>query len=71
MKAIDILKPILEAPAVLGQIYTDLASPSVKAIGDALGTVFQYGTNFLLPLKLQNEKLKATFAHNLDIYTDT
>lgn len=68
MKAIDILKPILEAPAVLGQIYTDLASPSVKAIGDALGTVFQYGTNFLLPLKLQNEKLKATFAHNLDIY---
>ena len=68
MNASDIIKAIVNAPAVLGQIYSDLASPSVKAIGDALGTVFEYGTSFLLPLKLQNEKMKATFAHNLDSY---
>lgn len=54
--------------SLLGQIYTDLASPSVKAIGSALGTVFEYCTSFLLPLKLRNEKTKATFTYNLDEY---
>ena len=49
MNASDIIKSIVNAPAVLGQIYSDLAQPSVKAIGDALGTVFEYGTSFLLP----------------------
>ena len=68
MKGSDIIKTIVNSPSILGQIYSDLASPSVKAIGKALGTVFEYGTNFLLPLKLQNEKAKATFAHNLETY---
>lgn len=64
----EIIKSIAGTPSVLSQIYNDLASPSVKAIGNALGTVFEYGTNFLLPLKLKNEKMKATFSHNLDVY---
>lgn len=68
MKDSEITKTIVNSPSILGQIYSDLASPSVKAIGNALGTVFEYGTNFLLPLKLQNEKAKATFAHNLEAY---
>ena len=68
MKGSEIIKTIVESPTILGQIYTDLASPSVKALGDALGTVLEYGSSILLPLKLKNEKAKATFAHNLEVY---
>jgi hypothetical protein len=64
----DLLSSLLAMPELLREIYKDLASPSVKAIGDALGTVFEYGTSFLLPLKLKNEKTKETFAHNLEEY---
>ena len=43
-------------PNILGQVYEDLAQPSVKAVGNALGTVFEFSTSILLPVKLLNEK---------------
>lgn len=59
---------ITGVPDVIGQIYSDLASPSIRAIGDALGTVFEFSTSFLLPVKLLNEKFKANFTRRLSEY---
>ena len=58
---VDIVKA---TPNILGELYQDLAQPSVKAIGNALGTVFEFSTAILLPLKLKNEKLKMNFIKN-------
>ena len=55
-------------PKILEQIYEDLAQPSVKAVGQALGTVFEFSTSLLLPLKLLNEKFKINFTKRLDEY---
>lgn len=35
----SVLDLVKGTPNILGQIYTDLAQPSVKAVGQALGTV--------------------------------
>ena len=53
-KILDLLK---STPNILGQVYADVAQPSVKAIGAALGTVLEFSTSILLPVKLLNEKL--------------
>ena len=58
------------SPNILGQIYKDLAQPSVRAVGSALGTVFEFSTSFLLPVKLLNEKIKLIFTKNLNDYKD-
>ena len=50
----SVLDLVKGTPNILGQIYTDLAQPSVKAVGQALGTVFEFSTSFLLPVKLLN-----------------
>lgn len=55
-------------PNILGQVYEDLAQPSVKAVGNALGTVFEFSTSILLPVKLLNEKFKLNFTKNLNDY---
>lgn len=55
-------------PNILGQVYDDLVKPTVKAIGLALGTVFEFSTSFLLPIKLLNEKIKMNFAKRLNEY---
>ena len=64
---VDIVKA---TPHILGELYQDLAQPSVRAIGKALGTVFEFSTAILLPLKLKNEKLKLNFKKNLDEYKE-
>lgn len=55
---------------VLGQFYQDLAQPSVKAIGQALATVFELCPNSLLSLKLWTEKRKLNFAKRLNEYKE-
>ncbi len=57
-------------PNILGQVYTDLAQPGVKAVGSALGTVFEFSASFLLPIKLLNEKFKLNFTKRLNEYKD-
>lgn len=59
---------VKSTPNILSQIYGDLAKPSVKAIGVALGTVFEFSTSFLLPIKLLNEKFKMNFEKRLNEY---
>lgn len=55
---------------VLGQFYQDLAQPSVKAMGQALATVFELCPNSLLTLKLWTEKRKLNFAKRLNEYKE-
>ena len=64
----SILDLVKGAPNILGQIYEDLAQPSVKAVGQALGTVFEFSTSFLLPVKLLNEKFKMNFKKRITEY---
>lgn len=64
----EIVDVVKETPKVLEQVYVDLAQPSVKAVGLALGTVFEFSTSMLLPLKLLNAKFKLNFAKRLDEY---
>lgn len=66
-KIVDLVKA---TPNILGQIYGDLAQPSVKAIGKVLGTVFEFSTSFLLPVKLLNEKFKLNFTKRLNEYKE-
>ena len=66
-QVLDIIKGV---PNILGMIYQDVAQPSVKAVGDALGTVFEYSTSFLLQLKLRNEKVKLNFTKRLNEYKE-
>lgn len=55
---------------VLNQFYQDLAQPSVRAIGQALYTVFELCPNSLLSLKLWSEKRKINFAKRLNEYKE-
>lgn len=64
----QIAELVKATPNILGQVYEDLAQPSVKAVGNALGTVFEFSTAILLPVKLLNEKFKLNFTKNLNDY---
>ena len=64
----QIIELVKGVPNILGQVYEDLAQPSVKAVGNALGTVFEFSTSILLPVKLLNEKFKLNFTKNLNDY---
>ena len=55
---------------VLGQLYQDLAQPSVRALGQALSTVFELCPTSLLSLKLWNEKRKFNFVKRLNEYNE-
>lgn len=66
----EIVELVKATPNILGQVYDDLAQPSVKAVGNALGTVFEFSTSFLLPVKLLNEKFKLNFARRLNEYKE-
>lgn len=64
----QLLDLVKATPNILGQIYEDLAQPSVRAVGGALGTVFEFSSSILLPVKLLNEKVKLNFTKNLNDY---
>lgn len=66
----EIVELVKATPNILGQVYGDLAQPSVKAVGNALGTVFEFSTSFLLPVKLLNEKFKLNFTKRLNGYKE-
>lgn len=64
----SVLDLVKNTPNILGQVYTDLAQPSVKAVGQALETVFEFSMSFLLPVKLLNEKFKMNFKKRITEY---
>ena len=66
----ELVELIKSTPNILSQVYGDLAQPSVKAVGNALGTVFEFSTSFLLPVKLLNEKFKLNFTKRLNEYKE-
>lgn len=64
----EIIGLVKETPQILATIYGDLAQPSVKKVGIALETVFEFSTSLLLPIKLLNEKFKLNFEKRLNEY---
>ncbi len=66
----EIVDLVKATPNILGQVYDDLAKPSVVAVGKALGTVFEFSTSFLLPVKLLNDKFRLNFTKRLNEYKD-
>ena len=66
----ELLGLVKETPQILLTIYGDLAQPSVKKVGTALETVFEFSTSLLLPIKLLNEKFKINFEKRLNDYKD-
>ena len=64
----EVLGLIKQTPQILTTIYSDAAQPSVKKVGQALETVFEFSTSILLPIKLLNEKFKLNFERNLNNY---
>lgn len=70
MAANELIGLVKETPQILSTIYGDLAQPSVKKVGIALETVFEFSTSLLLPLKLLNEKFKINFEKRLNDYKE-
>lgn len=66
----EIVGLVKQTPQILTTIYGDIAQPSVKKVGTALETVFEFSTSFLLPLKLLNEKFKLNFEKRLSDYKE-
>lgn len=66
----EIVDLVKATPNILGQVYGDLAKPSVRAVGRALETVFEFSTSFLLPVKLLNEKFKLNFTKRINEYKE-
>ena len=66
----DLLKEIIESPAILKEIYGDLAKPGVQQAGKALSTVIGLGNTALWPIALANEKAKISLEANLEKYRE-
>jgi len=64
----EIVGLVKQTPQILTTIYGDLAQPSVRKVGAALETVFEFSTSFLLPIKLLNEKFRLNFEKRLSEY---
>lgn len=66
----DIKGLVSNSPKILELVYQDLAQPGVKVLGQALGTVLEFSTSFLLPIKLLNEKFRLNFTKRLNEYKE-
>lgn len=64
----DLLKEIVQSPAILKEIYGDLAKPGVQQVGKALESIIGLGNTVLWPVTLLNEKAKITLEDNLEKY---
>lgn len=64
----DLLKEIAQSPAVIKEVYGDLAKPGVQQVGKALSTIIGLGNTMLWPLALMNEKAKIALESNLERY---
>ena len=65
---VTILRELAKLPALLQEIYGDLAKPGVTQVGKALGTVLQTGNTLLLPVSLANERARLIVEKNLERY---
>jgi len=60
------IKSITENKELLRLIYTDLAQPGVRQVGQAIETILGLGNTFLLPIRLANESASAVFRKNME-----
>lgn len=70
MAVSELIGLVKETPQILLTIYGDIAQPSVKKVGIALESVFEFSTSLLLPVKLLNEKFKINFEKRLNDYKE-
>lgn len=64
----DILPPSSWS-GLLGQVYTDVASPSLKKVGKALEAVFDLGyAHLALPLQYKSDKKRIVLEQNFEMY---
>ncbi|GHT67296.1 hypothetical protein FACS1894110_12520 [Spirochaetia bacterium] len=61
---------LLKNPDILKLLYQDLAQPSVKKVGDALGSVFGLAGTLMLPIKMINEKTNLLFTKRMEQYKE-
>ncbi|HNP19401.1 MAG TPA: DUF4393 domain-containing protein [Fulvivirga sp.] len=66
----QLVNTVKGVPKIMELIYNDLAQPSVKKVGKALGTVFELSNTILLPVKLLNEKVKLNYEKHMNSYKD-
>ncbi|MCE5181879.1 MAG: DUF4393 domain-containing protein [Betaproteobacteria bacterium] len=64
----DLLNEIAQSPAILKEVYGDLAKPGVQQAGKALSTIIGLGNTMLWPIALLNEKAKIALKENLEKY---
>lgn len=64
----DLIKEIAQSPAILKELYGDLAKPGVQQAGKALATVIGLGNTILWPIALLNEKTRIALENNLEKY---
>ena len=64
----DLINQIAKSPAILKEIYGDLAKPGAQQAGKALSTIIGLGNTMLWPVALLNEKAKISLENNLEKY---
>ncbi|ESS71274.1 hypothetical protein MGMO_112c00130 [Methyloglobulus morosus KoM1] len=63
-----LLEEIAQSPAILKEVYGDLAKPGVQQAGKALSTIIGLGNTILWPLALLNERARIALESNLEKY---
>ncbi len=64
----DLINQIAKSPAILKEIYGDLAKPGAQQAGKALSTIIGLGNTLLWPIALLNEKARIALESNLEKY---
>ncbi len=68
--SLTLLKEAAQIPALLKEIYGDLAKPGVSQVGKALGSVLGLGNTILWPVTLLNERARIALEKNLEKYRE-
>lgn len=58
----------VKSDKLLATLYTDMAQPGARRVGQALETVLDLSNTILFPVRLLNEKVKLTFTANIKKY---
>ncbi len=66
----ELLKEVLSSPALLKEIYSDLAKPGVKEVGKAIEGVLGLGNTVLYPLHLINGCADSALQKNLERFRE-
>ena len=65
---LQVAQEALKIPALLVEIYGDLARPGVRQVGKALENVLGFGNTILWPIAWANERSRIALESNLERY---